>query len=331
MNPKMEELIPAAQLDADFGGDYDFEYKHDVYLPAICKFCGIADDGTRTKERPGPVRTETADTQATPAPTPGLAARPDDAEEDSRSSQTAVSQVPSRVGPAAAKKDAEPSPSTKRTRSPSRGPWYMACFPSHASDAHHDNEKEGAKRARGESDSSSVRSSAGSSMMGALKPKSSKRKKRKSVTDPETVTDPAETAEMERRFKAGEPRRVIKEGEPEILKALDVAVQREARDEAPLPLLDRTASTASATGGLQAALDKVGLAPSPSSEREDMMDTADRALAMIKAGNSGEVRKVMRQPSADHAQMVSMPPAPSGNPTLGDGELVFEVSSRDQP
>ena len=52
MNPDMKKLIPEDQLDAEFGGNYHFKYDYAVYLPAICKFCGIADNGSRTEVRP---------------------------------------------------------------------------------------------------------------------------------------------------------------------------------------------------------------------------------------------------------------------------------------
>ena len=71
-NPDMFELVPREQLDADFGGDYKFEFDHEVYwnqlveyvshhfrfistrktawssrLVKIVRACGIAPDGTR--------------------------------------------------------------------------------------------------------------------------------------------------------------------------------------------------------------------------------------------------------------------------------------------
>jgi len=45
-------MVPAEQLDADFGGKYKFEYDYQIYLPAICQFCGIKDDGTRSERPP---------------------------------------------------------------------------------------------------------------------------------------------------------------------------------------------------------------------------------------------------------------------------------------
>ena len=65
-NPDLFELIPREQLDADFGGDYHFQFEHETYwnqliecvprLPFvgadlrhtfIDRACGIAPDGTR--------------------------------------------------------------------------------------------------------------------------------------------------------------------------------------------------------------------------------------------------------------------------------------------
>ena len=66
-NPDLFELIPREQLDADFGGDYHFQFEHETYwnqliecvlrlLPSvgadlrhtlIDRACGIAPDGTR--------------------------------------------------------------------------------------------------------------------------------------------------------------------------------------------------------------------------------------------------------------------------------------------
>jgi hypothetical protein len=64
-NPDLLELIPASQLDADFGGDHAYEFEPNSYweqivswvyctMPGapmfiwvIIRACGIADDGTR--------------------------------------------------------------------------------------------------------------------------------------------------------------------------------------------------------------------------------------------------------------------------------------------
>ncbi|KAI0275354.1 CRAL-TRIO domain-containing protein [Gloeopeniophorella convolvens] len=46
-NPDLFELIPRAHLDADFGGDYEFEFDHEAYWSQLIQACGIAPDGTR--------------------------------------------------------------------------------------------------------------------------------------------------------------------------------------------------------------------------------------------------------------------------------------------
>ncbi|WVQ75770.1 hypothetical protein IAR50_005402 [Cryptococcus sp. DSM 104548] len=46
-NPKLTELVPADQLDAEFGGDYKFEYDFKHYWKTLTEFCHIAPDGTR--------------------------------------------------------------------------------------------------------------------------------------------------------------------------------------------------------------------------------------------------------------------------------------------
>jgi hypothetical protein len=46
-NPEMTDLMPRQQLDNEFGGEHNYQYDPRVYLPALCAFCGIKDDGTR--------------------------------------------------------------------------------------------------------------------------------------------------------------------------------------------------------------------------------------------------------------------------------------------
>jgi len=46
-NPSLEKLIPNQQLDTEFGGDFNYIYDSNVYLTALCHFCGIKEDGTR--------------------------------------------------------------------------------------------------------------------------------------------------------------------------------------------------------------------------------------------------------------------------------------------
>ncbi|KAL4244199.1 CRAL-TRIO lipid binding domain superfamily protein [Abortiporus biennis] len=48
-NPDLTELIPKEQLDADLGGDYEFEFDPEEYWKQIVSVCGIAPDGTRVK------------------------------------------------------------------------------------------------------------------------------------------------------------------------------------------------------------------------------------------------------------------------------------------
>ncbi|KAG8219299.1 CRAL-TRIO domain-containing protein [Butyriboletus roseoflavus] len=46
-NPDLFELVPRSQLDADFGGDYAFDFEFETYWTQIIDHCGIAPDGTR--------------------------------------------------------------------------------------------------------------------------------------------------------------------------------------------------------------------------------------------------------------------------------------------
>ncbi|WRT69865.1 uncharacterized protein IL334_006856 [Kwoniella shivajii] len=50
-NPKLTELVPAAQLDSEFGGNYRFDFDHKVYWPTLTEFCHIAPDGTRINDQ----------------------------------------------------------------------------------------------------------------------------------------------------------------------------------------------------------------------------------------------------------------------------------------
>ncbi|KLO20184.1 CRAL/TRIO domain-containing protein [Schizopora paradoxa] len=47
-NPDLLELIPAEQLDADFGGKFEYEFEPESYWNQIVSLCGIAPDGTRS-------------------------------------------------------------------------------------------------------------------------------------------------------------------------------------------------------------------------------------------------------------------------------------------
>ncbi|KAI0299853.1 CRAL-TRIO domain-containing protein [Russula brevipes] len=49
-NPDLFELVPRQQLDADFGGDYEFEFDHEAYWSQLIEKCGIAPDGTRVTQ-----------------------------------------------------------------------------------------------------------------------------------------------------------------------------------------------------------------------------------------------------------------------------------------
>ncbi|WVR07910.1 hypothetical protein IAU60_004953 [Kwoniella sp. DSM 27419] len=49
-NPKLTELVPASQLDAEFGGDYNFDFEHKSYWQTLTEFCHIAEDGSRVND-----------------------------------------------------------------------------------------------------------------------------------------------------------------------------------------------------------------------------------------------------------------------------------------
>ncbi|KAF5323643.1 hypothetical protein D9758_017081 [Tetrapyrgos nigripes] len=48
-NPDLLELVPASQLEAEFGGEHDFEFVHEDYWKQIIETCGIEPDGTRVR------------------------------------------------------------------------------------------------------------------------------------------------------------------------------------------------------------------------------------------------------------------------------------------
>lgn len=50
-NPDLLELIPKEQLDAAFGGDFEYEFEPTSYWDQIVTACGIAADGTRLNEK----------------------------------------------------------------------------------------------------------------------------------------------------------------------------------------------------------------------------------------------------------------------------------------
>lgn len=49
-NPDLFELIPKEQLDADFGGDFEYEFEPVSYWEQVVSHCRIASDGTRVEE-----------------------------------------------------------------------------------------------------------------------------------------------------------------------------------------------------------------------------------------------------------------------------------------
>ncbi|KAI0354761.1 CRAL/TRIO domain-containing protein [Trametes cingulata] len=53
-NPDLFELIPKEHLDADFGGEFEFEFEPNSYWEQIVSFCKIAPDGTRVEDSPPP-------------------------------------------------------------------------------------------------------------------------------------------------------------------------------------------------------------------------------------------------------------------------------------
>ncbi|KAH8094696.1 CRAL-TRIO domain-containing protein, partial [Cristinia sonorae] len=48
-NPDLNELIPKEQLDAELGGEYQYEFDHAAYWNQLLSTCGIAPDGTRVQ------------------------------------------------------------------------------------------------------------------------------------------------------------------------------------------------------------------------------------------------------------------------------------------
>ncbi|KAF7978011.1 hypothetical protein HWV62_1873 [Athelia sp. TMB] len=69
-NPDLLELVPREQLDADFGGDNEFEFEKDSYWKQVVEFCGIAEDGSRVqKEDAVLLEKEASPTDAAQLPT----------------------------------------------------------------------------------------------------------------------------------------------------------------------------------------------------------------------------------------------------------------------
>ncbi|KAI0652648.1 CRAL/TRIO domain-containing protein [Trametes meyenii] len=69
-NPDLFELIPKEQLDADFGGDFEYEFEPKSYWEQIVSHCKIAPDGTRLEDTPAQAQTpapaETSPTVVSP-------------------------------------------------------------------------------------------------------------------------------------------------------------------------------------------------------------------------------------------------------------------------
>ncbi|KAG5639655.1 hypothetical protein H0H81_008816 [Sphagnurus paluster] len=60
-NPDLLELVPVEHLDADFGGEFNYEFEPKSYWDQIVAACGIAPDGTRIEksaDRPLPSPTQ---------------------------------------------------------------------------------------------------------------------------------------------------------------------------------------------------------------------------------------------------------------------------------
>ncbi|ETW86598.1 phosphatidylinositol transfer protein PDR16 [Heterobasidion irregulare TC 32-1] len=70
-NPDLFELVPRAQLDADFGGEYEFEWDFESYWAQVVEHCGIAPDGTHIRDNDGPAPAPTS----VPTPTLGEQSR----------------------------------------------------------------------------------------------------------------------------------------------------------------------------------------------------------------------------------------------------------------
>lgn len=65
-NPDLLELIPASHLDADFGGEHNYEFEPKSYWDQIVTACGIAPDGTRAAaDEPTSPESESADGEKT--------------------------------------------------------------------------------------------------------------------------------------------------------------------------------------------------------------------------------------------------------------------------
>ncbi|KAG8934921.1 hypothetical protein FRC03_010166 [Tulasnella sp. 419] len=99
-NPDLPSLIPLDHLDAEFGGNFHYEFDHKSYWTQIMRHCGINSDGTRYT--PYPVANDTDSHAATSTiSSPASSDTPDLIQDDdeSKSSQppspapTAVAQI----------------------------------------------------------------------------------------------------------------------------------------------------------------------------------------------------------------------------------------------
>ncbi|THH30236.1 hypothetical protein EUX98_g3960 [Antrodiella citrinella] len=72
-NPDLDELIPKEQLDAELGGEYEYEFDHEAYWKQLLSTCGLAPDGTRIPKpenfAPEPAVTNTPTVEASDPPT----------------------------------------------------------------------------------------------------------------------------------------------------------------------------------------------------------------------------------------------------------------------
>jgi len=48
--PDLTDLVPAEHLDADFGGEYEYEFEPRSYWKQLLERCHVAEDGTRREQ-----------------------------------------------------------------------------------------------------------------------------------------------------------------------------------------------------------------------------------------------------------------------------------------
>ncbi|KAH9854360.1 CRAL/TRIO domain-containing protein [Lenzites betulinus] len=61
-NPDLLELVPKEHLDAEFGGDFEYQFERKSYWEQIVSVCKIAPDGTRVDDHPVPSTNAPTDT-----------------------------------------------------------------------------------------------------------------------------------------------------------------------------------------------------------------------------------------------------------------------------